>query len=473
MGKISITVAEKLKIVARAKNGESLHSLERGTGYQRCQIRKWIRNEDKLCITGKEKRRTKGAGRKSAYPELEKAIMIWFRNQRSKKLVVNYNSMRRESLRLAHLQEITDFTCSNKWIRNVCRRNGVSSRKITNQSQDDKGTTQEKYLKSKNHLDNIKIKTAGLSTNQIYNMDETACYFDMSFGRTLHFKGEKTVDGLDTGHSKNRFTVVLCISASGKFVKTMIILKGLKKVPKLKLPKTIEVTVNDSGSMNAQLMLNWVKTCFVRRSNLLVQENSVLLMDSYKAHLKPEVINFLKNKCKTVVLAIPPKTTSYLQPLDVSINHPFKNAMRSAWTEWFSESTPEYTNKGYRKKPTYQNIVDFVDSAIKKISPEIIQRSFECCGIAEYSEEIEEGRLNARLRNVLESGSSIVNLFNDNIEVDEVPDNTEAETASDMENSEMSLDFDAISESCHDENSAASINLFEVSDEDDSEFNGF
>ncbi len=63
-------------------------------------------------------------------------------------------------------------------------------------------------------------------------MDETPCYFDMASDKTLHFKGDKNVEGVDTGNQKSRFTVVLCSSASGFFVKSMIIFKGLKKVPK-------------------------------------------------------------------------------------------------------------------------------------------------------------------------------------------------------------------------------------------------
>jgi len=42
----------------------------------------------------------------------------------------------------------------------------------------------------------------------------------------FHFQGEKTVDGLNSGLSKNRFPVVLGISASEIVIKTLIILKN-------------------------------------------------------------------------------------------------------------------------------------------------------------------------------------------------------------------------------------------------------
>jgi len=89
-------------------------------------------------------------------------------------------------------------------------------------------------------------------------------------------------------------------------------------------------------------------------------------MDSYGCHLKDEVKSELKKTCNTELLPIPPKTTSYLQPLDVSINFPFKTALRAAWSDWFETGPKEYTEKGYRKRPSYQNLVEFVAQLLEK-----------------------------------------------------------------------------------------------------------
>ena len=62
---------------------------------------------------------------------------------------------------------------------------------------------------------------------QIYNMDEMPCCFDMASDQTSHFKGNKYVDGIDTGHRKLCFTVTLCCCADGQMVKSLIVLKGL------------------------------------------------------------------------------------------------------------------------------------------------------------------------------------------------------------------------------------------------------
>ena len=159
---------------------------------------------------------------------------------------------------------------------------------------------------------------------QIYNMDQTPCYFDMASDQTLHFKSYKNVGGIDTGHRKSRFTVILCCCADGRMVKTLIVFKGLKNVPKLNLPADVEVTVSMGGSMNTCLMLKWIRSCFTQRRPFLARTPSILYMDSYRSHIKEEVSESLSSHCATKVLVIPPEMTNVLQPLDVSLNSSFK-----------------------------------------------------------------------------------------------------------------------------------------------------
>ena len=105
-------------------------------------------------------------------------------------------------------------------------------------------------------------------------------------------------------------------------------------------------------------------------------------MDSFGSHLKPEVVGLHQNTCNTATLFIPPKTTSFLQPLDVCINASFKKAMREIQNKQFAEALEVFTQKGYRRKHEYQDLVNFVSEAVKRINPEIIKRFFECCGIS-------------------------------------------------------------------------------------------
>ena len=156
------------------------------------------------------------------------------------------------------------------------------------------------------------------------------------------------------------------------------------------------------GSMNTGIMLKWVRSCFTVRGPFLSSTKSLLYMDSFGSHLKEEVSDSLERLCNTKVVVIPPKTTSILQPLDVSLNSPFKTSLRQSWLEWLTKGPKEMTKKGYRRRPSYQAMVDMVSKAVKCLSKESIQKSFRCCGIAANGQVVPRSELNGRLKSSLE-----------------------------------------------------------------------
>ncbi len=403
-----IPVDVKLQVVRRANSGESLHSLSKETSFSRWQIRQWIANagELKSLVNKRQRNRKSGAGKKAHFPELERAVFEWFKTQRAKKFTINYPAVRRIAKAKAEEMKISAsaFPCSDKWIRGFCKRHGIGSRRITHQGQQDSRTLSEKYRLVRDFLASIPDFTTPYSADCIFNMDETPAYFDMASETTLDFRGAKNVEGTDTGHRHSRFTVVLCISASGRIIKTLIIFKGLKKVPKITLPKNIHVAVSMGGSMNTPILKEWIRVCFCSRGNYLQRKRSLLFWDSYGTHLKPEIEADLKNVCNTEAAVIPAKTTSLLQPLDVAMNQPFKAAMRENWNAWLQSGPQETTAKGYRKRPSYQAIIDMVNLSLDSLSQEAIKKSFCCCGIAEKGQEVTKEELHTRLKDLLDNG---------------------------------------------------------------------
>ena len=267
-----ISVETKLEIVKRCKSGEYLYRLEKETGFQRKQIKYWARKEDRyVSISKKQKlKRISVSGPKAKFEEIEKHLTMWFRDEREHKHQVNYTRLREKAQETAEELQIIDFVGSNKWIFNFCRRHYIGNRRITHQGQQDGRTAVEKYQIVNNFLVSAAQSTVEYNLMQIYNMDETPCYFDMASDQTLHFKGDKNLDGVDTGHRKSRFTVTLCCCADGRMVKTLIIFAGLKNVPKLNLPSDVKVAVSMGGSVNVSLMMKWIRTCFTLHGQLWI-----------------------------------------------------------------------------------------------------------------------------------------------------------------------------------------------------------
>jgi len=78
---------------------------------------------------------------------------------------------------------------------------------------------------------------------------------------------------------------------------------------------------------------------------------------------------------------IPGGLTSILQPLNVSLNKPFKDGVRKRWMEWMAEGILEFTANGYQKKPSEELILSGIAGAWQDISEEMIESSFLKCGI--------------------------------------------------------------------------------------------
>ena len=74
--------------------------------------------------------------------------------------------------------------------------------------------------------------------------------------------------------------------------------------------------------MDEKRMLEWMP---------YVQGKPALLsLDTFSGHLT-EAVKDAFDKCGTKMLVIPGGCTSVLQPLDISINKPFKSYIRQSW----------------------------------------------------------------------------------------------------------------------------------------------
>jgi hypothetical protein len=129
--------------------------------------------------------------------------------------------------------------------------------------------------------------------------------------------------------------------------------KFKKKVPKTKPREKIHVTVNESGTMDNRLMVVYGEKIV---KPYLKDRVGCLVFDDFKAHTM--VNSFSGFKCDT--LSISGGFTSSLQPIDVSINKPFKATLGDAWNDWFNNTEPEFTKGNNRKKPSYDQLLDMV-----------------------------------------------------------------------------------------------------------------
>ena len=104
------------------------------------------------------------------------------------------------------------------------------------------------------------------------------------------------------------------------------------------------------------------------------------MLDSFEAHKTEQVKRSFKNE-NTDLAVIPGGLTSVLQPLDVSLNKPFKDRVRQKWMAWMAEGIHELTAGGRQKKPSEELMCQWIGEAWRDIPREMVAKSFLKCGI--------------------------------------------------------------------------------------------
>jgi len=149
--------------------------------------------------------------------------------------------------------------------------------------------------------------------------------FDVPSNKMVDVKGAKTIMIMTSGNEKTLYTVVVTCCADGTKLPTLLIFKR-KVLPKDVIPHGIYIHVHSKGWVGGEGMKLWLEKVWSKRPGGLLKKKSLLVCDQFKAHVT-ESTKRLATKLKTHLAVILGGLTSQLQPLDISVNKPFKGFM--------------------------------------------------------------------------------------------------------------------------------------------------
>ena len=373
----SYTVSDKLRIIQFAEQNGN-RAAEREFGVSESNVRLWRKSKENLEKMPRLKRANRG--KKAAWPELEIDLLAWITEKRNNGLAILPSIVRLKALDLAKDEKYNipegHFKAGNHWCQRFMKRNNLSLRQKTTLAQRLPDDYEEKIVRFHRFIIDRR-KENSYPLHFIANMDETPLTFDMPPNRTINSTGEKTVKIRTTGNEKNRVTVVLACCGDGSKLKPMVIFKR-KTVPKINNKHGVVVSSQEKGWMDTEQMKVWIDK--VWRWQFGGLRKSLLVYDAFEAHVTDRVKALFKRE-RTDLAVIPGGLTSILQPLDVSLNKPFKDGVRRQWMQWMAEGIHEFTATGRQKKASEELICSWISQAWNDIPAEMITSSFLKCGI--------------------------------------------------------------------------------------------
>lgn len=180
---------------------------------------------------------------------------------------------------------------------------------------------------------------------------------------------------------------MLAVTVDGRKLPPYIIFQR-KTLPKGKFPPSVHVHVQEKGWMSSDLMVDWINTVWGRRPGALLFP-LLLVVDSFWGHLVEPVRAKLK-ELHTELAVIPGGLTSMLQPLDVSLNKPFKDNVRRLYAEWMAEGQHALTPSGKIRRPSVELLCDWIAEAWRMVGAAIIVNSFKKTGISNALDSSED-----------------------------------------------------------------------------------
>ena len=160
-----------------------------------------------------------------------------------------------------------------------------------------------------------------------------------------------------SGPEKTHFTLLACCADRTK-LPSVIIFKR-KAFLKGKIPRGVIVHVQEKGRMNEEGMNHWFNKVRSPRLGGLLKKPVLLVFDHFKAHITQSA-KAIAADLKTQLAVIPVGLTSQLQPLNVSVNKPFKALMKKEWTSWMQSAGNDLTPTGRIKKAPIAEVCDWI-----------------------------------------------------------------------------------------------------------------
>lgn len=204
------------------------------------------------------------------------------------------------------------------------------------------------------------VEMEDIPSDLVMNWDQPAVHLVPSSSWTMEKKGTKRVE-ISALNDKRQITAVFACTMSGNFLPVQLIYAGTteKCLPKnVQFPGDWHITCSPNHWSNESTMIDYVNQIIIpyvtnKRKELdkCQDQSAVVLFDVFKGQCVESMFKLLDDN-NILYVIVPANCTDKLQPLDLSVNKPAKDFMKSKFQEWYSEIIKKQLVMGLRKRWT-------------------------------------------------------------------------------------------------------------------------
>ena len=289
---------------------------------------------------------------------------------------------------------------TRSWAQSLLRRMGFVKRK---------GGTKTRVLPT--NLDDLRatflqqiqvtMEFEEIPPQLVLNWDHTALSYVPASKWTMEKKGSTRIE-IGGFSDKRQITALFAATLSGDFLPIQLVYQGKTKRchPDYLFPPDWHITHTPTHWSNEETMLEYIDKIIVPYASRKKKElglpddhHALMIYDEFRGQITVDVVAKLQQHHFEIVL-VPPNCTDRLQPLDVSVNKPAKDFLKSKFREWYASQILQQLEKG--TEPDKLQPVDMQLSTMKplcaqwvvamfdyfKSHPDIILNGFKGAGIA-------------------------------------------------------------------------------------------